>query len=65
MDKSFKSAYIDSPALLMAALTKAEVSCPSCGGDGHLGREECLVCYGHKTIPREMATYEAQAKGDY
>jgi len=40
MDKSFKSAYIDGPAMLMAALTETKVRCPSCGGDGHLGQDE-------------------------
>ena len=65
MDKAFKSAYIDGPARLMAALTEVKVRCPSCGGHGHLGPEECSVCHGEGTIPPEMATYEAQAKGDY
>ena len=65
MDKGFESAYIDGPAKLMAALTEVKVRCPSCTGDGHLGQEECSVCHGRGTIPREMATYEVQAKGDY
>ena len=65
MDKGFKSAYIDGPARLMAALTEVKVRCPSCTGNGHLGQEECSVCHGEGSIPREMATYEAQAKGDY
>ena len=63
MDKAFKSAYIDSPARLMAALTEVKVRCPSCGGHGHLGPEECSVCHGDGTIPPEMATYEAQSDG--
>ena len=60
---NFKSAYIDAPAKLMAALTEAMVRRPSCGGHGHLGPEECSVCHGEGSIPREMATYEAQADG--
>mgnify|MGYP003632912772 FL=1 len=46
-------------------ISKDKVHCPLCGGDGHLGQEECSVCHGEGSIPREMATYEAQAKGDY
>ena len=63
MDKGFKSAYIDGPGRLWNFLTL--LRCPSCGGDGHLGQEESSVCHGEGSIPREMATYEAQAKGDY
>ena len=40
MDKSFKSAYIDGLAMLMAALTGVKVNYPSCNDDGDSAQDE-------------------------
>lgn len=62
LNRALKAAYFDEPANLINYLTNS-VRCPSCDGAGHRGMDECNICQGDGSLPREMATYEAISHG--